>query len=352
METAPTTFAFSHSLENREEERGRKRRDGRPERVPELGTPKRSSRSSAKRSASSQVASPVSSPSAVSRKSRRSTRSRRSHRYNPYSTKSNSHRRTLKSVSFLTTNNFYKGISRNLEFGKDFLREMDCPLCLSKPVTLPLNFRDVTPGRCISLSPFGHNLVMEFQCETCAVDGEGGSQPPPRNRSIFNNNNKDDDLFSVTLAFYNNAGKTLVHKGFYMSLLSQSMDMVRRSFLQPSLLYSYLVIKTFSPQTIVPVFTSGDLGISMFVIFNSVNLHIGEPCIRLLSENVTNYHTSIDCSDEGIYVMKIAPLSMEMQKINIPEEEICDSIGKLDYTDELKREIVINTEIVGRMSKK
>lgn len=281
--------------------------------------------------------------SAPSRRSLRSTKSSRSgRRYEPYRRRPRSVQ-NLKQVAFLTTENFYKAISRNLEFGRDFLREMDCPLCLSKPVLLPLNLSDVAPGRCLSLSPFGHNLVMEFQCETCARPGQvnKSSTSPPR----------DDELFSITLAFYNNAGKVLLHKAFYLSLLSQSMDLVRRSFLQPSLLYAFLVIKTFSGQNIVPVFTSGDLGISMYIIFNSINLHINETCIRLLSENMTHYKNSIDCTGDGTYIMNIAPITMELQKINISHEEICEAINNLDYTDEIKGEIVTNTEIIERVCK-
>lgn len=243
-----------------------------------------------------------------------------------------------------------------MEYGKDFLREMDSPLCLSKPIQLPVNLRSIHPGRCLELSAFGHSSVMGFQCESCAlqcsdhaVAGQGflcaPTHPAVGNSRPMENN----DLYSITLAFYNNADKVVQHKIFYLSLLSHSNAFLRKSFQQPSLLYTYILFKTLCTPNIVPIFKQYDLGIGMFFVFkDKQNLHLKENVIRLASDNLNYYSITLDCI-YGTYVLSVIPEYSELQKIKIPEEEICEAVSSLDYSDEIKEELLKGAEIVSTL---
>lgn len=255
----------------------------------------------------------------------------------------------------LTTETFFNGINNNPEYGKDFLREMDLPLCNYKPVQLPLNLRNIHPGRCIELSIFGHNAIMGFQCEDCTKTQNTGNRTAgfidQSNKTITIGPTNENELFSITLAFFNNADKVVQHKAFYLSLLSHSLETVRQSFSQPSLLYTYLLFKNFCKQTMTPVFTQEDHGLAMFLLFNdSKTLHINEQCIRLAADNLIYYSITFDCL-HGTYVMALRPEYKECQKINIPEDEICAAVSSLDYSDEIREAIIENTNKICTMLK-
>lgn len=255
-------------------------------------------------------------------------------------------------VSYMTTEKFFNGISHNPEYGKDFLREMDLPLCNSKPVQLPLNLRTVHPGRCIELSVFGHSAIMGFQCEECTrTQSNGGKKAGfiDQNKHIQLGPNNENELFSITLAFYNNADKVVQHKGFYLSLLSHSLETVKQSFAQPSLLYTYLLFKNYYKQPLIPVFTPGENGLAMFLLFDDAKtLHVNEQCIRLAADNLIYYSITFDCL-QGTYVMALRPEYRECQKINIAEDDICAAVAALDYSDEIKEAIIENTNKICSM---
>lgn len=279
----------------------------------------------------------------------RSIRSRKSNkRLNCFSRKAPSKasltRGILRGHSKITTSDFFNGISINIEFGKDFLREMDTPICTSKIVTLPLNLSQIAPGRCVVFSPFGHTSNMSFHCDFCNTQGQTfQTNGLSKGQTVIKEN---DDLYSVALAFYNNAEKVVQHKAFYLSLLSHSMETVRKSFAQPGLLYGFITLKTYI-HDVFPIFIEdAESGLlKMCAIFHSENLHISETCLRLLIDNLPQYQIMVDCIHQQ-YVLKIYPNGPEDKAVSVPEDNICKSVATLDYTDEMKQEIVNGTILV------
>nr|CAC84367.1 hypothetical protein [Saimiriine gammaherpesvirus 2] len=244
-------------------------------------------------------------------KSRKSTKSRRHHPY-------------IK----LTDKMFFSAISSKKELGTDFLREMDAPICTSKTILLPLDLNSISPGRCIYLSPFGHSSNMEFQCEKCTESKNKGSGDVSQNH----------DLYSVTLVFYKNVDKVVKHKAFYLSLLSHSMENLKKSFTQPELLYAYVVVKE-AGHNVFPIFFEKDDCLSICLTFKCQTLHIGESCLRMLMDNLPNYKISIDYIKD-VYAMTFTQCFPIQRNISIAEDTICESVSTLDCTDELREEIV------------
>ncbi|BBB06523.1 nuclear egress lamina protein [Rhinolophus gammaherpesvirus 1] len=239
---------------------------------------------------------------------------------------------------------FFNGITLNSEFGKDFLREMDTPICTSKIICLPLDVNQIAPGRCLVLSPLGHTCNMGFHCERCTrAENHSYSHFQAASPSTINPGSKDFN--SVTLTFYNHASKVVQNKNLYLSLLSHSLNTVKQSFSQPSLLYIYIVLRTLC-EDVFPIFVEGDKGLlCMYTIFKQDNLHIGEACLRLLIDNLVNYKVTLDCIRQT-YVLKFEPLCAETNTMAVQEQEICESVTGLDYTDEIKQEIVNGQELV------
>ncbi|ALE14785.1 ORF69 [Felid gammaherpesvirus 1] len=290
---------------------------------------------------------PSYSKSTKSKKSQKSYKSNKSksrrHLIHPYKSYTGMHCKTIS----ISHEDFFYGISANKEFGRDFLREMDTPICTSSAICLPVDINQVAPGRCILLSPFGHTANMGFYCNYCSQTLNNSQicnfNPQPSNKSMYMGQN--EELCSVALSFYNNAEKVVQHKGFYLSLLSNSMHLVKQSFKQPSLFYGYLVLKTFY-QDIIPLFKEGeDKTITMYVTFKMDSLHIGETCLRLLTDNIKNYKIIIDCIKQ-VYVIKIFPQNPEEKTPTIPENSICDAVAALDFTDELKQELINSYELI------
>ncbi|ATA58301.1 nuclear egress lamina protein UL31 [Eptesicus fuscus gammaherpesvirus] len=266
----------------------------------------------------------------------------------------------------VTSSNFFDAISRNGELGRDFLREMDTPICTSKTILLPLDISQVAPGRCVVLSPFGHSSNMGFYCSYCSPStmgqqagtgtgggpgsgGAGSARAPGLTGAGSPGTSSTDcceELFSVTLSFYNHADKVVQHKAFYLSLLSHSMSAVQQSFRQPGLLYGFLVLKTFCHDPL-PIFTeSTETGLlSMYAIFKTKSLHVSESCLRLLTDNLPAYSVVLDCVHDQ-YVLALRPTGAPERTVSVADASICEAVASLDYTDELKQEIITGTAIV------
>ncbi|ARW78132.1 nuclear egress lamina protein [Common bottlenose dolphin gammaherpesvirus 1 strain Sarasota] len=251
---------------------------------------------------------------------------------------------------------FFTGISKNNELGKDFLREMDTPICTSNTIFLPLGLDRLSSGRCIVLSPFGHLSILGCYCEHCAKPYDNPSHDyslspcQPYARPINPYSSETEDLCSLSLTFFNNADKVIQNKTFYLSLLSHSMDRVRNSFNQPGLLYTFIVLRTFCPDSF-PVFVeNGNKCLTMFVVFKARLLHISEECLRLLSSNLQAYSVSIDCSQKA-YIVKVSPVLPEEKTVILAEDSICEAVASLDYSDELKQEFKHSTGIVSNLCK-
>lgn len=287
----------------------------------------------------------VSEHSLVSKRSKKSTKSRshlKRHKFHPY--KTHSIKSACKPHASVSIFDFFNGITLNSEFGKDFLREMDTPICTSKIICLPLDVNQIAPGRCLVLSPLGHTCNMGFHCERCTrAENHSYSHFQATSSSTINPGSKDFN--SVTLTFYNHASKVVQNKNFYLSLLSHSLNTVKQSFSQPSLLYIYIVLRTLC-EDVFPIFVEGDKGLlCLYTIFKQDNLHIGEACLRLLIDNLVNYKVTLDCIRQT-YVLKFEPLCAETNTMAVQEQEICESVTGLDYTDEIKQEIVNGQELV------
>ncbi|AJG42996.1 hypothetical protein KM481_gp66 [Harp seal herpesvirus] len=289
--------------------------------------------------------SPTRSFSISSRKTRKSHKSYRAGKKNFHPYKAYSIKSKHKGDIAISNEDFFNGISLNKEFGRDFLREMDTPLCTSKTVCLPLDISEIAPGRCIALSPFGHTANMGFYCDQCCqtlTSAKCHFKQQTPNKLFLGPN---DELCSVALSFYNNAEKVVQNKAFYLSLLSNSVHAIKQSFVQPSLLYGYLVLKTMCSD-VVPLFTQGENNmLTMYATFKTESLHIGETCLRLLTDNMINYKITIDCIKKT-YVIKFFPQHPEEKTPSVPETSICESIASLDFTDELKQELVNGHQII------
>nr|BEG23065.1 nuclear egress lamina protein [Macronycteris gammaherpesvirus 1]BEG23144.1 nuclear egress lamina protein [Macronycteris gammaherpesvirus 1] len=271
----------------------------------------------------------------TSKKSKRSIKKfsfKERQRYHPYRNKS------VKSLHNPQTDvsivDFFNGISCNIEFGKDFLREMDTPICTSKTICLPLDLDKVAPGRCLLLSPLEHTCNMGFHCEHCTKAKSCSSSKI----------GIKDDFNSVTLTFYNCASKVVQNKNFYLSLLSHSLSAVKQSFAQPSLLYAYVVLRTIC-EDVFPIFQVCGSSLQMYTLFKSSHLHIGVTCLRFLVDNLINYKVTLDCIKQT-YVLKFFPLTQETNTMTVQETEICEAVTSLDYTDEIKQEISSGQELV------
>nr|WIV69334.1 hypothetical protein [Bovine gammaherpesvirus 4] len=287
---------------------------------------------------------PPSPLSILSRKSHRSIKRLSKSR----SCKSLKNTKTLRNL--LTDFDFFSVISTRKELGMDFLREMNSPICTSKSILLPIDLYRVTPGRCLILSPYGYSSNMSFQCDACS------SLDKLPTGTIANQHNKSDpslntpkELFSITLTFYHNVDKVVQHKNFYLSLLSNSMESVRQSFCQPSLLYTYIVLKSFG-HNIFPIFRERTNALSMYLIFKNNEIHIGETSLRLFLDNLTAYLVTLDCVQKT-YVLKMSPILPEETHITISQDSICDAICTLDCTDEIKEEIIKGVNLVSHMDK-
>ncbi|QDQ69281.1 nuclear egress lamina protein [Colobine gammaherpesvirus 1] len=240
---------------------------------------------------------------------------------------------------------FFSVLAHRHELGMDFLREMDTLICTNKSVMLPLDLCTVAPGRCVSLSPFGHSSNMGFQCAVCSqTDKTAVSRPTGLGGDALKANN---ELCSVALAFYNHADKIVQHKTFYLSLLSHSMDVVRLSFLQPGLLYAHLVLRAFGHEPL-PIFVTSNNMLTLFLLFKTRELHLGETTLRLLMDNLPNYKVSMDCVKQN-YVMRFTPVHRDTETITVPVHAICEAVTALDCTDELRDEIQKGTALANSM---
>lgn len=277
---------------------------------------------------------------AKSTKSKRSVKSYRSHapRHHPYSSKAPSVKPKAQAHPNLTTADFFSAISTRTELAKDFLREMDTPICTSKTVFLPLDISQISPGKCLLLSPFGHTTNLGFHCDRCSGDAQGFTLAPKPSQFKSGVEKKENDLFSVTLTFYNHADKVVQHKNYYLSLLCLSMQTVKMSFLQPGLFYGYMVLKQVF-NDILPVFeVNAEKNLTMYLIFKPSHVHIGENYLRLLTDNLPDYMITMDCIKQT-YILKFYPLHQEQKILNARENFICEAIAALDCTDELREEI-------------
>lgn len=250
---------------------------------------------------------------------------------------------TLKKKIYLTDHDFFSGISLNYELGKDFLREMDTPICTSNIIFLPTTLISVPPGRCLILSPYGHSSALGFHCDEC----KGISIKP--SALTFNSQTQEtlketDEIFSQSLCFFNNVEKVLQNKSFYLSLLGHSMSTVRQSFKQPGLLYSYMILNKFCPKPF-PIFTDDGCKLTMFITFCTSKLHIGETCLRIFSDNLQNYTITLDCF-KGHYIIKFTLINHEENIVNVNVDKICEAVSQLDFSDELKQEFVNGTTLI------
>ncbi|AGY30756.1 ORF69 [Retroperitoneal fibromatosis-associated herpesvirus] len=240
---------------------------------------------------------------------------------------------------------FFSVLANRHELGMDFLREMDTPICTNKSVMLPLDLSTVAPGRCVSLSPFGHSSNMGFQCVLCSPSDKAAVA---RASGLGGDTLKaNSELCSVALAFYHHADKVVQHKTFYLSLLSHSMDVVRLSFLQPGLLYAHLVLRTFGHDPL-PIFITSNNMLTLFLIFKTRELHLGETTLRLLMDNLPNYRVSVDCLKQS-YVIRFAPDHRDTEAMTVPVHTICEAVAALDCTDELRDDIQKGTALVTSM---
>lgn len=284
---------------------------------------------------------------APSVKSRKSTRSIRSHvsRHHPYYDMAPKWKQPSRANPPLTTSDFFSAISTKTELGKDFLREMDTPICTSKTVFLPLDISQISPGKCLILSPFGHTTNLGFHCDRCSGDSQRFSLAPGPSQFKSGPEKKENDLFSVTLTFYNNADKVVQHKTFYLSLLCLSMQTVKMSFMQPGLFYGYMVLKQ-AFNDILPIFeVNAEKTLTMYLIFKPTNVHIGENYLRLLTDNLSDYIITMDCVKQT-YILKFYPLHQEQKILNARENSICEAIAALDCTDELREDIARGLNLI------
>nr|UQT64296.1 ORF69 [Human gammaherpesvirus 8] len=259
---------------------------------------------------------------------------------------SSKHRNGLR--KFISDKVFFSIISHRHELGVDFLREMETPICTSKTVMLPLDLSTVAPGRCVSLSPFGHSSNMGFQCALCpSTENPTVAQGSRPQTMVGDALKKNNELCSVALAFYHHADKVIQHKTFYLSLLSHSMDVVRQSFLQPGLLYANLVLKTFGHDPL-PIFTTNNGMLTMCILFKTRALHLGETALRLLMDNLPNYKISADCCRQS-YVVKFVPTHPDTASIAVQVHTICEAVAALDCTDEMRDDIQKGTALVNAL---
>ncbi|ADW24411.1 hypothetical protein RHVP.69 [Cricetid gammaherpesvirus 2] len=244
---------------------------------------------------------------------------------------------------------FFTLLSTRRDLGRDFLREMVAPICNATPVLLPLDLRTVSPGRCVSLTPYGHTSNMGFQCKTCADAWQHNNQETPLPKlddPAFSKN----ELCSVTLAFYQQAGKVIQNKLFYLSLLHTSMDAVRASLCQPGLLYSFLVTRAFG-KTPFPIFFPHEKHLGVNLIFKDDCLHLHESCLRLLIDNLSDYEISVD-SINSSYILKLTPTGNVGKAAVIPMEPICEAVAGLECGDDLKAQFIDCMNIVSCINKK
>ncbi|AAD21403.1 unknown [Macaca mulatta rhadinovirus 17577] len=239
---------------------------------------------------------------------------------------------------------FFSALTRRHELGVDFLREMGTPICTSKSVMLPLNLKTIAPGRCVSLSSFGHSSNMGFNCSSCTPT-DRSAVSLDANALGEDSARKNSELCSVALTFYHHAEKVVQHKGFYLSLLSHSMEVVRKSFTQPGLLYAHLVLKTFGHDPL-PIFTvDADERLALWAVFHTRDLHLGETSLRLIMDNLPNYDITVDCIKQT-YIMKFTPSRPDNATVTVPVNSICEAVATLDCTDEFREEIQRGTAII------
>lgn len=245
----------------------------------------------------------------------------------------------------LTDAEFFNGLTTKRELGLDFLREMNCPIDISRPLLLPVSLNDLAPGRCLTLSPFGHASNLCFHCEICSQKNSTNSTGHDTGLEIPTQ--QQNELSSVALTFFHQSDKIISHKVFYGSLLSNSPEFVTKSFSQPGLLYTYTIIKQLCPgPEPIPVFQQTlDELLIMHLIFKVRDLHLNESCLRLLTDNLPNYHITVDCVQKQ-YLLRLTPLHPEEKTVTVAEQQISDSIMGLDISDELKDEIHRASKIV------
>ncbi|AAN64284.1 ORF63 [callitrichine gammaherpesvirus 3] len=236
----------------------------------------------------------------------------------------------------LTLDRFFTGISTNFELGKDFLREINRPICVSKSISVPLRLASVPPGRCLKLSSFGHSLVMGSHCDVCA------------GRAILD---IPQELGSIQLSFFNNVHQVLAHKQFYVSLLSNSPDAVKAGIRQPTLLYAFILAGHFDLKA-CPVFTFNPRGkLTMFLMVPGTSLHLSETCLKLLSGNICpTYNITLDLIGET-FCLHFEPLEGVQEKtISVDESAIYEAIKGLDWSDELRLQIINYTQLISERS--
>ncbi|AIU39595.1 nuclear egress lamina protein [Equid gammaherpesvirus 5] len=327
---------------------------------------------------------PLSPGSVCSKRSGRSRKSlrllgRRGRKFHPYgrapviaaaaaaaaaASSSSSSVKSLRRAHTLVSNcDFFNGITLNHEFGRDFLREMDTPICTSKVICLPLDLDGIAPGRCLVLSPLGHACNMGFYCDRCCGARAGGNSTGNPYSQFHHHhqgpgsgaaaamagpqNSGKDDLHSVTLTFYNQVSKVVQNKHFYLSLLSHSLTTIKKSFVQPGLLYGYTVLRTLCDD-VFPIFKEAENGLCMFALFKRDDLHVSETCLRHLVDNLDHYRVTLDCV-KHTYMLKFSPVRAETNGMTIQEVEICEAITGLDFTDEIKQEIISGQELVAEL---
>lgn len=263
-------------------------------------------------------------------RSQTTRRSRKSHKNN----RKEKHKKALNSIynySFINKSknkisltSFFNGICSNYELGKDFLKEMNMPICTSHTINVPITINTIFPGRCLNLSPFGHSLILGSHCEKC---------------TLYELNSIPTEFNSLELLFFNNVGKYIENKAFYLSLLSLSIDAILISFRQPCLIYSYILFNHFI-QGSCPIFTSTENGkIRMFLFFKTLSIHVCETCLKLLCEHVgNNYDITVDITNECIF-FSFYPNALEEKPLAADKETILENIKTLECSDELRHNI-------------
>lgn len=254
-------------------------------------------------------------------------------------------------LDMINSTMFFALITKKPQVGRDFLREMSIPVSSDNTVFLPLNVRRLPPGRCIMLSPFGHKSVIEFHCGTCRKippnDSDLAFKMLLSGRQTSMQTPDTDEANSLPLTVFNNAPKVIQHKLFYLSLLSQSMDMLRASFKQPGLFYAHFILAKFCPGGF-PVFKrESNTGLlSMITVYRSQRVHVGEGCLQALCENMPEYNVSIDITLNKVYIVVIEPRESETKLVSLQEESICDAVAALDCSDEMKQELITMYNLV------
>lgn len=148
----------------------------------------------------------------------------------------------------------------------------------------------------------------------------------------------ESELYSVTLTVYNHADEVVQNKAYYLSLLCMSAGTLKSSFAQPGLFYAYYVLRA-SGHAILPVFEVGPAGnLTMFTLFKNTVVHIGENCLRMLTDNLPEYVITLDCVKQT-YVLRFTPTHPERPMVNMRETQICEAVAALDLTDELREDI-------------